>query len=266
VPSAELQTRTFKVNAAVFGQIFGRNHQPMSPLSDQSIKTFYKTLLDFGAEPVPPEVPLATFNEPAGEIVVHNSARGLRAAARLIDYMSRPDQDTVNLDFKLMKMTDAAWAGLPLDPAYPTELPSSRFWVLPPDQLLDFTRRLDQQSGVELISRPRITTSHGVNSSLYVGQNEPPDNISLDCLAYTRTEEDHHLIDLTVVAHTTGKFTADRRGDWPNAHGWTNVALFARPTLINGGGLVLHRKHPSPGATNNLVLLISATASKAGEH
>jgi hypothetical protein len=67
------------------------------------------------------------------------------------------------------------------------------------------------------------------------------------------------------VAHTTGKFTTDANGDWPNAHGWTNVALFARPTLINGGGAVLHRQHPGPGAANNLVVLISATASKARE-
>ncbi len=74
------------------------------------------------------------------------------------------------------------------------------------------------------------------------------------------------MIDLTVVAHTTGKFTSDPSGDWPKAQGWTNVALFARPTLMNGAGVVLHRQHPGPGATNNLVMLISVTASKAGEH
>ena len=106
---------------------------------------------------------------------------------------------------------------------------------------------------------------HGVNCSLYTGRDQPPDNIRLDCLAYTRTEGDDHLIDLTIVAHTTGKFMSDANGDWPEAHGWTNVALFARPTVIDGGGVVLHRQHPGPGATNNLVVLISVNASRAGE-
>jgi hypothetical protein len=116
-----------------------------------------------------------------------------------------------------------------------------------------------------MISRPRVQTSHGVNCSLYTGMDQPPDNIRLDCLAYTRTEGDNHLIDLTVVAHTTGKFSNDANGDWPEAHGWTNVALFARPTVIDGGGVVLHRQHSGSGAMNNLVVLISVNASRAGE-
>ena len=63
---------------------------------------------------------------------------------------------------------------------------------------------------------------------------------------------------MTVLVQTTGYFSADQPADWPDAGGWTNVAMHGRVTLDEGDAVVLRARHGGLNPTNNLVVLLNA--------
>ncbi len=66
------------------------------------------------------------------------------------------------------------------------------------------------------------------------------------------------IIDLKVQIRTTGYFTSNPAGDWPDFANRTNCALFAEANVENGGALVFRAQNLWDSEKYELIALIEA--------
>src|SRR5262249_31900147 len=101
-----------------------------------------------------------------------------------------------------------------------------------------------------------------VNANLFVGSTDPASGlvtgVTFQIVPYLRDD----IIDLSVLATSSGYFTGDLGGDWPSANGWTNVAVMGRVSMIEGSGVVMQAQHPSAHQPNNFVVLLEAKVTR----
>jgi hypothetical protein len=114
--------------------------------------------------------------------------------------------------------------------------------------------------GFEPLQVARIDTGYGIAGDLFSGT--PAQNIEFKCLPIALVDNPFgkgQMIDLKVQARTTGYFTSNPAGDWPDFAGRTNCALFAEANVENGGALVFRTQNPSDSANHDLMVVLEAT-------
>jgi hypothetical protein len=239
-----------------------RKDETLRPRSGDPMKVFVDLLKGVGVD-CGPGHPCA-FNKQTGAIVMWNSSPALEAAERLIlDLNQAGDEHAISLPLvsrqtvltqaRFLKMTDAQFGQLQLDPSRGNLERIGNSWSLPPEKFQEVQHQLALLTEIEVIGSPRVESSPGVQSRLYTGTET--NSIEFESVPYVRGE----LINLSLAARTTGAFTANSSGDWPNTNGWTNVAVMDRVSMLKGGGVVLRARHNTASAKNNLVVVLTAS-------
>jgi hypothetical protein len=258
---------TLKVDPDVFTKnIKARAGETMHLASDSWGEILLEVLAIEGVDCTPPHG--IAFNNKTGEISMQNGPQALEAFRRVVGELNRPDGErslpspdappspVVLITSAFYRMSSSEFEGLGLGkPAFPGAPSESPWWILKPGPAGETKRRL-QTMGLQPLQSPRIQTSYGCAASLLVG--DAAQSISWQCLPMPGASRDEQELKLKVQAGTTGKFTGNPRGDWPEFAGRTNCAIFARVLLTpqEGFSVVFRAENPDKSAANNLVILL----------
>lgn len=163
----------------------------------------------------------------------------------------------VNLDSAIFLFKDwpnSRYSDLSLGKAEFADTNGLQAWILGESESKALRRRLEQEPGNELISRPKVSTAHKVQSTISVGNTisvagiQPMAGLVIDFLPRVRGNS----TDLTAIMTLTEAVTnqiATAEGTLSNIVSIrTNFALAARIQLPNGSGVFL--LHAAHGVTN----------------
>ena len=210
------------------------------------------------------------FNTKTGEITTRNKPEALEKLRQPVeelnqldgrcDLVSRiPVKQKILFTARFYKMSPSDFDKLGLgQPNAKATRNESGWWMLEPKSLNKLNQNL-RSYGFEPFQAPRIDTGYGIAGDLYVGTSAQ--NIGFKCLPIALVDDPfgkEQMIDLKVQVRTTGYFTSNPAGDWPDFADRTNCALFAEANVENGGVLVFRAQNPWGSANNELVVLIEA--------
>jgi RNA polymerase sigma factor (sigma-70 family) len=279
----DIQTLTLKVNPDLF---IANVKAQASETMNTSAKDWSQVLLDMlriqGVFPRPsPDIApndktgpftmrnaigLIALNNKTGEITTRNTPAALEKFRRSVeelnqphgrcDFSSRvPSQKEILFTALIYKMRSSDFDRLGLGEPRVQNPEEAGWWMLAPKRR-DEIKHILQSHGIEPLESPRIITGYGIAATL--GSGDPAHNIELACLPIAPVEdpgEKKNYIDFKIMARTTGIFTSNPAGDWPNFANMTNCALLTEADIEDGGILVFRAKNPG---NDDLIIFLEA--------
>ncbi len=269
-PVPQLQTLTLKVNPDLFiKNLMAEAGDTMNTSSNHWGDILMDLLRIQGVSCNPPRG--IAFNTKTGEITTQNTPDALDKFRQTVEELNQPDGRCDSFSripvkqemlfaarFYKMSSLDFDQLGLGQPSAKATRY-GSGWWILEPKGLNQINQKL-QSHGFKPFQTARIDTGYGIASDFYMGTSAQ--NIDFECLPIALVENPfgkEQMIDLKVKACTTGYFTSNPAGDWPEFAGRTNCALFAEVNVENGGAVVFRAHNPSDSENSELVVLLEAT-------
>jgi len=260
----ELSTLTLKVNAGLFiTNVMAQAGESMNSPSNHWSDILLDMLRMQGVDCSPPRG--IALNNQTGEITTRNTRGALEKFRKTVEELNQPDgkcsffsrvplQQEILFTARFYKMTssdfDKLGLGKPSSSGGPKESPG---WMLESNHLTDTKQKL-QSLGIKPFEMAGIDTKYAISAGLRSGSST--NNIALECLPIASVENPFgkkQAVDFKIAVHTTGFFTNNPAGDWPNFAGRTNCAFFAEATIEDGGGLIFHSRNP---ANDDLLTLI----------
>ena len=189
-------------------------------------------------------------------------------AWRLRDSIRVPLQ-VITLDaaiFDIEGPSDSTLSSLSLGKSEFADPSGFQVWIFPGSDVIPLRRRLEDTPGYRLITRPRVTTAHGIQSQMSVvstvsiGGSASNVGLIVDFLPRVR----RHATDLTMIM--TGTEAVTNRYAAPAGFPQTNTVLIqtnfavaARIQIPNGKGVFLLQPNPIGANGKATGFLISAT-------
>jgi RNA polymerase sigma factor (sigma-70 family) len=267
---AVLKTLTLKVNPDLFIEnIKAEMGQTMSTPSNHWSDILLDLLRIQGVDCNPPRG--IAFNTKTGEITTQNTPEALDKFRRTVEELNQIDGrcDLVSrIPVKQGMLFTARFYKLsPLDfgqlglgqPNAKTTRYGSGWWMLNSKSLNKLNQNL-RSHRFRSFQVARIVTGYGIASDLFSGT--AAQNIGFECLPIALVDNPfgkEQMIDLKVQASTTGYFTSNPAGDWPDFANRTNCAVFAEANVENGGTLVFRAHNPSDSENSELVVLLETS-------
>jgi RNA polymerase sigma factor (sigma-70 family) len=222
-----------------------------------------------GVDCVPPRG--IAFNTKTGEITTQNTPDALDKFRQTVEELNQidgrcdlfsriPVKQEILFTARFFKMSSSDFDqfGLGRQNAKATRY-GSGWWMLNPKSLNKLNQNL-RLHGFQSFREARIETGYGIAGDLFHGMSAQ--NIRFKCLPIALVDNPfgkEQMIDLKVQAGTTGYFTSNPDGDWPEFAGRTNCAVFAEASVENGGALVFRAQNPSDSANDVLMVVLEAT-------
>jgi RNA polymerase sigma factor (sigma-70 family) len=265
-----LQTLTLKVDPDLFVKnIMAEMGSTMNTQSNDWGDILLDLLRIQGVSCLPPRG--IAFNTKTGEITTQNTQDDLDKFRQTVeelnqidgrcDLVSRvPVKQEILFTARFYKLSSSDFGQLGLgQPNAKAMRNGSGWWMLNAKSLNKLNQKL-RSHGFEPLQVARIDTGYGIAGDLFSGT--PAQNIEFKCLPIALVDNPFgkgQMIDLKVQARTTGYFTSNPAGDWPDFAGRTNCALFAEANVENGGALVFRTQNPSDSANHDLMVVLEAT-------
>ena len=265
-----LQTLTLKVDPDLFiKNLMAEAGDTMNTPSNHWGDILMDLLRIQGLSCLPPRG--IAFNTKTGEITTQNTPDALDKFRQTVeelnqidgrcDLVSRiPVKQGILFTAHIYKLSSSDFNQLGLgQPNAKATWNQSGWWTLNLKSLNKLNQNL-RSHGFKPFQTARIETGYGGEADLHDGT--PAQNIEFECLPMELVDNPtgkEQMIDLKVQARTTGYFTSNPAGDWPDFAGRTNCAVFAGAYVENGGALVFRAQNPSDSANNELMVLIEAS-------
>jgi RNA polymerase sigma factor (sigma-70 family) len=269
-PVPQLQTLTLKVDPDLFiKNIMTEMGSTMNTPSNHWSDILLDLLRIQGVSCIPPRG--IAFNTKTGEITTQNTPEALDKFRQTVEELNQidgrcdlfsriPVKQEILFTARFYKMSRLDFDKLGLgQPNAKATRNGSGWWMLEPKSLNEINQNL-RSHGFKSFQTARIDTGYGIAGDLYEGTSAQ--NIEFECLPMALVDNPfgkEQMIDLKVQARTTGYFTSNPAGDWPDFASRTNCALFAEANVENGGALVFHAQNPWDSPNNELIVLIEAT-------
>jgi RNA polymerase sigma factor (sigma-70 family) len=264
--TADLQALTLKVNPdLLITNILAQANEVMNTPSNHWGDTLLDMLRIQGVYCGPPRG--IALNTVTGEITARNTPDALEKFRRTVDELNQPGgrcqffqrvplQEEILFTAHFYKMNRSDFDGLGLGkPTSKATRNESAWWMLKPKQVTEIKQNLKSLGSKQF--QERIDTGYGIAADLYSG--ESTNHIELEILPIAPVENPFgkkQMIDFKIQASTTGLFTNNSAGDWPNFADRTNCALFAEANVEDGGALAFHADN---SANNDLMVLLEAS-------
>jgi RNA polymerase sigma factor (sigma-70 family) len=210
-------------------------------------------------------------NTKTGDITVRNTLEALDKFRRTVEELNQPGGrcDLVSripvkqellftAHFYKMSALDFDKLGLG-NPSGEATRKESGWWLVEPQSLSKLNQNL-RSYRFDSFQTASIDTGYGIAGDFLVGTSSQ--NIGFECLPIALVDNPfgkEAMIDLKVQARTTGYFSSNPAGDWPDFANRTNCALFAEVNIENGGAVVFRAQNPLDSANHELVVLLEAT-------
>ena len=263
------RTLTLQVNPDVFiKNIMAQTAETMNNSSNNWGDIFMDMLRIQGVNCAPPHG--IALNTRTGELTTQNTLKALEKIHQTVkelnqpggrcDFLSRvPTQQAILFTARLFKLApldfDKLGLGQPNGRATRNE---SGWWMLESKNLNKLNQDL-RSYGLKPFQAARINTGYGIAGDLFTGT--PGQNVEFKCLPMASVDNPfgrEQIIDLKVQIRTTGYFTSNPAGDWPDFANRTNCALFAEANVENGGALVFRAQNLWDSEKYELIALIEA--------
>jgi hypothetical protein len=221
------------------------------------------------------------FNLNDGTIAMSNTPAALEIFRQVVEELNRPDgkRDMLppNFDTKhailivshFYKMSSTDFERLNLGaPSAKDGTNSSGWWMLDSNAIATLKQSL-QTAGIRPFQSPRIQTAFGELAEFFVGNSAQGKGVEFDFLpmrlfkAPYDKDVTEDMIDLKAQVSTSGEFTSNPAGDWPDFSGRTNCAIFTRALVVHGYGLLFREENPLNSESNNLVILSELSVKSA---
>ncbi|MGB7746661.1 MAG: sigma-70 family RNA polymerase sigma factor [Verrucomicrobiia bacterium] len=265
-----LQTLTLKVDPDLFiKNLMAEAGTTMNTPANHWSDILLDLLRIQGVDCVPPRG--IAFNTKTGEITTQNTPDALDKFRQTVEELNQidgrcdlnsriPVKQEILFTARFYKMSrlDFDQLGLGQPKAKATRY-GTGWWMLEPKGLNQINQKLQSQ-GFKPFQTAKIDTGYGIAADLYTGT--PDQNIGFECLPIALVDNPfgkEQMIDLKVQASTTGYFTSNPAGDWPEFAGRTNCAVFAVASIENRGALVFRAQNPSDSANHELMVVFEAT-------
>ena len=269
-PVPQLQALTLKVEPDLFiKNLMAEAGATMNTSSNHWGDILLDLLHIQGVSCLPPRG--IAFNTKTGEITTQNTPEALDKFRQTVEELNQldgrcdlnsriPVKQGILFIARFYKMfrLDFDQLGLGQPNAKATRY-GTGWWMLEPKGLNQINQKL-QSHGFKPFQTATIDTGYGIAADLNTGTSDH--NIGWECLPMALVDNPfgkEQMIDLKVQASTTGYFTGNPAGDWPEFAGRTNCAVFAVASVENGGALVFRAQNPSDSANHELMVVIEAT-------
>ena len=175
----------------------------------------------------------------------------------------------IELDSAIFELKARPTSGLPdylLGKPDLTNTNGLQVWIIDKDELFALRRGLSMAPGNKMISRPRVSTAHGIQGTLSVGGNIAVDGTQRWCgvVMEFSPRVSRHSTDLTMITTLSEAVTNEVAGS-VNHPGTnfvsvrTNLALAARIQIPNGSGVFLLNNGQDGKNEKRMGILISAS-------
>jgi RNA polymerase sigma factor (sigma-70 family) len=265
-----LYTLTLKVDPDLFlKNIMAEVGNTMNTQSNHWGDIFLDLLRIQGVDCSPPRS--IALNTKTGDITVRNTLEALDKFRRTVEELNQPGGrcDLVSripvkqellftAHFYKMSALDFDKLGLG-NPSGEATRKESGWWLVEPQSLSKLNQNL-RSYRFDSFQTASIDTGYGIAGDFLVGTSTQ--NIGFECLPIALVDNPfgkEAMIDLKVQARTTGYFSSNPAGDWPDFANRTNCALFAEVNIENGGAVVFRSQNPLDSANHELVVLLEAT-------
>jgi hypothetical protein len=253
---------TLLVNPDIFVEnIMAQAAETMNSPSNSWGDIFMDMLQIQGIDCLPPH--RIALNTKTGEITARNTPGALEKFRQSVEELNQPQgrchfasrvpvQQTILVTASFYKISSPDFEKLRLENVTVARRKRFDCWELKPRLLSKLKQNL-KSNALEPFRSLRIETEYGVKGSLYGGKTN--NYVEFDCLPVVRLND--QWVEMKLQAGTTGVFTENPAGDWPDFAGRTNCALFADEAVENGGGSVFRTQNSaSSSRDNNLVILV----------